>query len=90
MADQFKHLKTPILKSISDFRDKNVQANLALRIYLRIAKLFVNLFDQPTPDETMLAFSAIVRKSEAFGAFVAKEYYYNVVQCTVLGLPCPL
>lgn len=46
VADKFKHLKPPIVKSITDIYDKFMAgANLPLRLYLRTAKLFVHPAD---------------------------------------------
>lgn len=74
LADEFKRLEPPIIKSTIDlYRKLKAGANPHLRVYLQTASLFVNLSEQQSPEESKLAFASIVRNARAFDAILTEE-----------------
>lgn len=74
VADRFKQLKKPIVKSIMDSFDTLMAgARLGLRIYLWITKLFVDAADQASHDMARQVLRQTLRRASVFHAILAKE-----------------
>lgn len=74
LADQFKHLKALIITTMDDIHDKLMAvAKLSLRLNLRIANLFGDPAEQPSPDEAKPVFKKMVHNAKAYDAIVAEE-----------------
>lgn len=74
LADQFKQLKSPIIKSIREIQEKLMAgASRSLRVYWQTAKLFVNPAKENSPDEEKQALIRLALKARAFEAILAEE-----------------